>query len=74
MIGFLIAAAIITMLTVMDDTIKSEDDMQNYLGIFMLASVPDRRDYINSHSQNKKRKKAKTQSQGKKQPEQEHPR
>ena len=74
MIGFLIAAAIITMLTVMDDTIKSEDDMQNYLGIFMLASVPDRRDYINSQSQNKKRKKAKTQSQGKKQPEQEHPR
>ena len=57
MMGFLLGIAlcggIICVLTVMDDSIKSEDDMEKYLGIPVLASVPDRKDYIN---QKKRRK------------------
>ncbi len=51
MMGFLLGIAlcggIICALTIMDDSIKSEDDMEKYLGIAVLASVPDRKDYIN---------------------------
>ena len=38
---------IICVITMMDDTIKSEEDLEKYLGITVLASVPDRKDYIN---------------------------
>ena len=41
------------MLTVMDDSIKSEEDVEKYLGIPVLASVPDRKDYINKNRRKK---------------------
>lgn len=51
MLGFLLGIAfcggIICAFTIMDDSIKSEDDMEKYLDIPVLASVPDRKDYIN---------------------------
>nr|WP_294677807.1 Wzz/FepE/Etk N-terminal domain-containing protein [uncultured Blautia sp.] len=53
--GMVVCCAIITVLTIMDDTIKTEDDINKYLGISVLASVPDRKDYINE--KNKKKKK-----------------
>ena len=53
------SAAMITptviVLAVMNDTIKSEDDITRYLGISTLAAVPDRKDFIGQ--QNKKAKK-----------------
>ena len=53
LLGIVLCGGIICLLTIMDDSIKSEDDMEKYLGIPVLASVPDRKDYIN---QKKKRK------------------
>lgn len=55
LIGFLagIVLCIICVLTVMDDTIKSEDDVEKYLGVPVLASVPDRKDYINKNRRKK---------------------
>ena len=32
----------------MDDTIKTEEDIEKYLGVSVLAKVPDRKDYINT--------------------------
>lgn len=47
--GIVLCGGIICVLTVMDDTIKSEDDVEKYLGVPVLASVPDRKDYINKN-------------------------
>ena len=44
--GLVLSAGIIILLTLMDDTIKSEEDIENYLGLTTLASIPDRKDYI----------------------------
>ena len=44
--GLILSAGIIILLTLMDDTIKSEEDIENYLGLTTLASIPDRKDYI----------------------------
>ena len=44
--GLVLSASIIILLTLMDDTIKSEEDIENYLGLTTLASIPDRKDYI----------------------------
>lgn len=58
--GFVLAAGVIILITLMDDTIKSENDIERYLGIPNLATVPDRRDYISGiHSDNRKKKKKK---------------
>lgn len=46
--GAFVAAAAITVLTIMDDTLKTEEDISKYLGISVLASVPDRKDYVNT--------------------------
>ena len=59
--GFVIAAGVVVVMTIMDDTIKTEDDVERYLGIPTLSSVPDRKDYLsgkpNSGKKNKKKKK-----------------
>ncbi len=39
--GFAIAAAVIILLYFMDDTIKNEEDVRKYLGINVLAALPD---------------------------------
>ena len=58
--GFVLAAGIVVLLTIMDDTIKSEEDVERYLGMSTLASIPDRKDYISGKTKkkttNKKRK------------------
>lgn len=51
--GIVLCGGIICVLTVMDDTIKSEDDVEKYLGVPVLASVPDRKDYINKNRRKK---------------------
>lgn len=62
--GLVIAAGIVVLLTLLDDTIKSEEDIEKYLGVPMLASIPDRRDYISGTpgSKSKKRKKRRRKS------------
>lgn len=57
--GIVIVAGIICLMVIMDDTIKSEDDIVQYLGIPALASIPDRRDYIGGNGEPTKRAKKK---------------
>ena len=57
--GFVIAAGIVVLLTLMDDTIKSEDDIEKYLGLTTLATIPDRKDYISGRGSRNLSKSAK---------------
>ena len=51
--GLMLAGGVVVLLSYMDDTIKNEDDLARYLGISLLASVPDRKDYINTKGKRK---------------------
>ena len=55
-LGIVAAAAIIVVVTIMDDTLKSEDDIAKYLGVSVLAVVPDRKDYVNYKGKKRKKK------------------
>ena len=55
--GLALSCGIIVLMTLMDDTIKSEDDIEKYLGSPMLASIPDRKDYVSSGKKKRKGKK-----------------
>ena len=48
LLGFVACTGIIVVYAVMDDTIKTEEDIEKYLGVSVLAKVPDRKDYINT--------------------------
>ena len=56
MLGLLLSAGIVVVITVMNDSIKTEDDIEKYLGISTLAVVPDRKDYIGSKKKKHKKK------------------
>ena len=56
LLGFVACAAIVVVLTIMDDTIKTEEDIEKYLGISVLAKVPDRKDFVNVKSKKNKKK------------------
>ena len=55
----ILSAGIFVVIAIMDDTIKTEEDIEKYLGLSTLTSVPDRKDYVNQkrHGKKKKRKK-----------------
>lgn len=53
--GLVLSAGVVVVITVMNDSIKTEDDVERYLGLSTLAVVPDRKDFIS-----KKGKKGKT--------------
>lgn len=58
LLGFVLSGGMVVVFVIMDDTIKSEDDIQKYLGLSTLASVPDRKDYIvNGKKASRKNKK-----------------
>ena len=57
--GLVLSAGIIILLTLMDDTIKSEDDIEKYLGLTTLATIPDRKDFISGKGSRNSRKSAK---------------
>ena len=40
MLGILIAAGIIVLIYILDDTIKTPDDVEHYLGLNVLTSIP----------------------------------
>ena len=54
--GIVLAMVVITVLYLMDDTIKTEEDIEKYLGVSVLAKVPDRRNFINSKNRKSKNK------------------
>ena len=40
MLGFILAAGIVILIRIMDDTIKTSDDVERYLGLSVLGSIP----------------------------------
>ena len=56
LLGLILSAGIVVVITVMNDSIKTEDDIEKYLGISTLAVVPDRKDYIGSKKKKHKKK------------------
>lgn len=55
LLGLAFSGGIVVLLTLMDDSIKTEDDISKYLGTPTLASVPDRKDYIGKKNRKNKR-------------------
>lgn len=51
--GLILSAGIVVVITIMNDSIKTEDDIEKYLGISTLAVVPDRKDYIGKKKKNR---------------------
>lgn len=62
--GVFLCSGVIVLMSILDDTIKSEDDIERYIGIPTLASVPDRKDYIGTQKNTKKKKKPKKKKTG----------
>ena len=60
--GVVLSMGIITLITIMDDTIKTEDDIARYLNISTLANVPDRKDFISGKTRRKSRRKSRKKS------------
>lgn len=56
LMGMILSAGLVVIVTVMNDSIKSEDDITKYLGIPTLASIPDRKDYLNTKRRKTKKK------------------
>lgn len=56
-VGIFLCAAVVVLIAILDDTIKSEEDVEKYLQISNLASVPERKDYIGKRSGRKRKKK-----------------
>lgn len=59
LLGFVACAAVVVIFAVMDDTIKTEEDIEKYLGVSVLAKVPDRKDYVNMKGKKNQKKKNK---------------
>ena len=51
-----VLAGMIVVRTIMDDTIKSEEDIEKYLGLSTLSVIPDRKDYINGSGKKKSKR------------------
>lgn len=62
LLGFVIAAAILVIMLISDDTIKTPDDVERYLNFSVLASIPY--DESIDTDKNKKKKKKKKKSSG----------
>lgn len=59
LLGIVIVAGVICVMTLLDDSIKTEADIVQVLGIPALASIPDRRDYISGRGEASKKTKKK---------------
>ena len=55
LVGIVLSCGVVTVNMLLDDTIKSEDDVMHYLGIPTLASIPDRKDYVRVDKKKKRR-------------------
>lgn len=54
--GLILSAGAVVMMTVLNDTIKTEEDIERYLEISTLARIPDRKDYISGKKKKKKKR------------------
>ncbi len=57
LLGAVLSCGIVVLRVVLDDTLKSEEDIEKHLGISTLSVVPDRKDFINNQSKDKASKK-----------------
>ena len=57
--GAVLSAGVVILLTILNDTVKSEEDIERYLQIPTLASIPDRKDYITDKKKKKRRRRRK---------------
>lgn len=64
MLGVLIAGAAIVLITIMNDTIKTPDDIERYLGISVLSSIPIQKHLNEIKGRTKTSKKALVNSKG----------
>ena len=53
LLGGILSAGIIVLRVVLDDTIKSEEDIEKHLGLSTLSAVPDRKDFISTGKKKK---------------------
>lgn len=60
LIGLVLSAGLIVVRTVMDTSIKTEEDIEKYLGLSTLAMVPDRKDFVGQKKEKTSKKKRKT--------------
>ena len=56
LLGMILCAGVVVAKALMDDTIRSEEDIEKYLGLSTLSVIPDRKDYINGTSKKKSKK------------------
>lgn len=57
--GLVIAGAAVAVMSMADDTVKTADDIERYLGMSALAGIPDRKDYISGKGTCRKARKKK---------------
>ena len=57
--GLVLSAGTVVLMNIMDDSIRSEDDIAKYLNIPTLTSIPDRKDYISGKTKKKAKRKRK---------------
>ena len=57
--GLVLSAGVVVLMNIMDDSIRSEDDIAKYLNIPTLTSIPDRKDYISGKTKKKAKRKRK---------------
>ena len=60
LIGLVLSAGLIVVRTVMDTSIKTEEDIEKYLGLSTLAMVPDRKEFVGQKKGKTSKKKRKT--------------
>lgn len=58
LLGLCLSAGVVALIEILDDTIKSEEDVEKYLGLPTLANVPDRKDYISGRSRKRSQNRA----------------
>lgn len=58
-VGFLLACAVIALMVIMNDRIKSADDMERTLGLYCLGAVPESQDFRSDAEREMERKEQK---------------
>lgn len=54
--GLCLSGGVVVLTTLLDDTIKTEEDVAQYLGLSTLAIIPDRKDFITGKKKGKNKK------------------
>ena len=57
LIGGVLSTGVVILNAILDDTIKTEDDIEKFLELSILSSVPDRKDFVDQDAKSSTRKK-----------------